>query len=147
MSMKFCVIRIKELRKTTLGNHVDALYFTIQYLGAVVLLCPVQDVSPISSFLARPGSILGPFVGSVDKLIQSHVQPCDGGFICMICGRRISHFVNMRRHVREVHLSSAAEYRCPPCDKDFRNRTAIYDHIRKHHPEWKGVDYARFKVS
>ena len=90
----------------------------------------------------------------MEELLQSHVLPCDGGFICMMkswrganCGRRIAKMVNMRRHVREVHLSSGAEYRCPSCEKHFRNRTAIYDHVRKHHPEWKGVDYARFKVS
>ena len=37
-------------------------------------------------------------------------------------------------------------YHCPTCDKYFRNRMGIYNHIRKKHKDWKGVDYDSFAV-
>ena len=91
-----------------------------------------------------PSRLLGVF--DVEELMKTRVQECDGGFICMICGRRISLRGNMVRHLRDQHLSTGADYRCPPCNKYFKNRADIYNHIRTRHRDWQGVNYDNFAV-
>ena len=84
---------------------------------------------------------------TVDELIQSKVKACDGGFVCMICGSRNRRSDSMRRHMREIHLSTDEDYHCPPCNKYFKNKTNIYTHIKSNHKDWKGVNYEYFRVN
>ena len=77
--------------------------------------------------------------------MQIHARLCDGGYICMICGKIIS-LINIRRHLREVHIGTQVKYRCPPCGKEFANRRTIYSHVRLSHKDWKGVDLDSFKM-
>jgi DNA-directed RNA polymerase subunit RPC12/RpoP len=76
--------------------------------------------------------------------MQTQVQECSNGYICMLCGKRIKQRFNLKRHLKELHLD--AQYRCPPCQRMFKNKTAIYDHICRQHPDWKGVNYDNFLV-
>ena len=85
--------------------------------------------------------VLGLHHQSVDDLMQSKVEACDGGFVCMLCGKFNKRRDHMRRHIREIHLSLDGVYQCPSCGKYFKNRTAIYSHVHKLHKEWKGVNY------
>ena len=80
--------------------------------------------------------------------MKSNVQVCDGGFICLICWKSIKNSYNMRRHMREIHVSSAigVGYHCPPCDKYFSNQRNMKHHIDKHHVNWKGVNTDTFVV-
>ena len=80
-----------------------------------------------------------------DDLMQHYVQACDRGSICMICGKRLKDR-NMRRHMREIHLSSDEKYYCRPCNKHFKNRQCIYAHVTRNHKDWKGVNYDSFAV-
>ena len=93
--------------------------------------------------------LLGSLSQSVDHLMQSKVEDCDGGFVCMLCGKiclKKGGKSNMRRHMREIHLSLDEVYQCPLCDKYFKNQTGIYNHIKYNHKEWKGVNYDNFAV-
>ena len=70
-----------------------------------------------------------------------------GGYICLICEKRFSSDTgNMKRHMREIHLSSEDDYKCPPCNKYFKNRQNIYYHIRRCHKDWKMINYEIFSV-
>ena len=89
---------------------------------------------------------------TVDELMEHYVRACDGGSICLVCGKRLRASKrgvlasNMRRHMREIHLSSDEDYYCPPCAKYFKNKSSMRDHIRRKHSDWKGVDYDSFAV-
>ena len=50
--------------------------------------------------------------------------------------------------MREIHVSSAigVGYHCPPCDKYFKNRMSIYNHVKMSHKDWQGVNYDDFAV-
>ena len=94
-------------------------------------------------------SILGLHTLTVDDLMMlNKVQACDGGFVCMICDERLSSS-RVRAHMRDIHLSSDGDFHCPPwyCDRYFKNRKGIYDHIRKWHKDWKSVNYDDFAVN
>ena len=90
--------------------------------------------------------ILGLQPLTVDDLMAGKVQACDSGFICMICGTSVKRSPHMRRHMREIHLSSGEDYYCPPCDMYFKNQQRIYKHVTKQHKGWKGVNYDNFFV-
>ena len=76
--------------------------------------------------------------------MKSKVRAHDGGFICLVCGKWL--VAQMRRHMRQLHLSSDKDYFCPPCDKYFKNRMSIYNHVKINHKDWQGVNYDDFAV-
>ena len=84
---------------------------------------------------------------TVDELMQSKVKSTANTFVCIICGKSNTRSDSMRRHMREIHLSSDEDYHCPPCNKYFKNRQNIYNHIRKYHKDWNGVNYEYFRVN
>ena len=97
-----------------------------------------------SLFNPEPGIIMdGGHTLTVDELMKMYARRCDGGSICLICRKKI---FEIRRHMREIHLSSGEDYYCPTCDKFFKNRSAMYNHIRRKHEEWKGVAMDSFAV-
>ena len=97
-----------------------------------------------SLFNPEPGVIMnGGHTLTVDELMKMYARRCDGGSICLICRKKI---FEIRRHMREIHLSSGEDYYCPTCDKFFKNRSAMYNHIRRKHEEWKGVAMDSFAV-
>ena len=73
---------------------------------------------------------------SVDELMQSKVQVTGDGFTCTICGSCIKYSYTMKRHMQNIHLSSAKDYYCPSCNKYFKNRGQIYNHVYYIHKEW-----------
>ena len=82
---------------------------------------------------------------SVDDLMKSHVvKMLDGGHLCLICGKQMS--AQIRRHLRDIHLSSDKEYYCPDCNKYFKNRQLIYQHVNKNHKDWTNTDYTSLAV-
>ena len=70
---------------------------------------------------------------SMDNLMKHKVQERDGAFFCMLCRKKLKHFYNMQRHMREVHLSSDGDYHCPPCDRYFKANRSFCVHIAKYH--------------
>ena len=84
---------------------------------------------------------------SVDDVMKSKVKSCDGVYACQLCGSITKHWSTIRRHVREVHLSSDKSYCCPPpCNKYYKNRRGLYQHFQSQHKDWKGIDYNTFAV-
>ena len=76
----------------------------------------------------------------VEGLMQSKIQACDGGFICLICGTSNKQHSSIRRHMREIHLDR--RYRCPSCDKYFKNQRYMKNHVTINHKDWMvDVDY------
>ena len=88
--------------------------------------------------------ILGEPTLTLDDLMQHYVRACDGGSICLVCGKKLSSHV--RRHMREIHLSSDDDNYCPICDKHLKNKSCMYVHILRNHKDWKGVDCDSFAV-
>jgi uncharacterized C2H2 Zn-finger protein len=80
----------------------------------------------------------------LELLLETRVQVCANGFVCMICGKTIALKKNLKRHLQEAHMTPV-QYRCPPCDKVFVNR-AIYKHVSMHHADWKGIDFEKFRI-
>ena len=79
--------------------------------------------------------------------MKSKVQTCDSGLVCLICGKRLCpNMSKMKRHMREIHLSFDGAYHCPTCDKYFKNRMGIYNHIKRWHEDWKGINCDSFAV-
>ena len=52
----------------------------------------------------------------------------------------------MRRHMNSVHVTSEIPYRCPPCNKEFRNKSYMKSHVKSNHVDWIGVDCSIFAV-
>ena len=79
--------------------------------------------------------------------MKSYVQECDdGGFLCLICWKSIKRSDAMRRHMREIHIVSYVNYRCPPCDKLFNNKRKMKAHVDYKHKNWRGVNIETFAV-
>ena len=53
---------------------------------------------------------------------------------------------DVKKHMRDQHCVLASQYFCPACDKWFRIKKAMYDHVRKVHAEWNVSDYEKFRV-
>ena len=83
-------------------------------------------------------------IDDLKALVAANVERCDYGFVCLICSRSIKQMTKMRRHMREVHMKPK-EYRCPPCNLVFKNRH-FGDHVRKFHPDWRGINIDRFLI-
>ena len=83
---------------------------------------------------------------TVDDLMQSSAQLYHGRFKCMICEKQLSQKKHMRRHMRNIHLSSPRDYQCPWCKKYLKNKTIIYKHVRFFHKDKSGINYNRFIV-
>ena len=76
--------------------------------------------------------------------MSTKVKLCDKGFACLLCGQTIKAKQNMKNHLRDIHMKPR-QYKCPPCDKFFTNRSFV-QHIYKLHPDWHGIDYESFRI-
>ena len=112
-----------------------------RYLAGSLPLIPPNF---LFSHLAYDLTVDGGHTLTLDELLQNYVQPCDGGSICLICGKKL--LGHVRRHMQDIHLSFEGAYYCPTCDKKFKSRNNMYDHIRYKHKDWKGVNVANFEV-
>ena len=81
----------------------------------------------------------------LETLMATKSKPCAMGFACLICGRSIKERKNMRAHMRNQHMTPQ-KYSCPTCNQIFEKYMAFYVHVRKHHPNWQGIDYESFRV-
>jgi uncharacterized C2H2 Zn-finger protein len=79
-------------------------------------------------------------------MMDTQVQACETGLICLVCGKIIQHRNHMRRHMNDLHLA-AQEYHCPLCQKTFPARSNFYSHVHVKHPDWKGVSIDSFRMS
>ena len=100
----------------------------------------------------QPVAVAGPSDGtptdhlSVDDLMKSKVQECEGGFLCLICWKSMKYSGNMRVHLREKHIVSLVNYHCPPCDKIFNSKRKMKAHVDYKHKNWRGVNIETFAV-
>ena len=140
---------IKLLLGTKLINkmyHKIESFYTLansNYFGTIFQFCLIVDTLFCYDNLF---CLIGLQAMSVEDLMKSHVITMQdgGGYICLICGKQMG--FNIRRHLREIHLSSGKEYFCPECDKYFKNKQAIYQHVTKTHKDWKNMDYTSLSV-
>jgi hypothetical protein len=79
----------------------------------------------------------------LELLVQTQVQDCQGGFMCLICGKTVAQRGAVKRHMREVH-TTPVQYHCPPCNKVFNNRS-FHNHVVSVH-KFKGIDFEKFRV-
>ena len=64
------------------------------------------------------------------------------GIMCSICKKVILNESNFKRHVHEVHFENQSFfYKCPKCPNvNRRAKRKMIEHIRKYHPELRGLD-------
>jgi hypothetical protein len=79
-----------------------------------------------------------------DSLMRTQVLQEDGAFVCKLCSRRIKQRSHMKRHMKDTHLKPN-QYRCP-CDKWYNNRSALYQHVVKHHRDLGVINLDDFLV-
>ncbi len=72
----------------------------------------------------------------------SQIEACDGGFVCLVCGKTTKYMSTIKRHIKEAHMAPR-QYFCPPCNTVFYNR-AFYTHVRTKHPAWQGINLDKF---
>ena len=80
---------------------------------------PVAVAGPSDGTPTETGLIVdGEHTLSVDELMRDYVKICKGGSdsICLVCGKKLGS-VSMKRHMREIHLTSGRDYHCPTCDE------------------------------
>ena len=80
----------------------------------------------------------------LEVLMSTQVRICDKGFACLLCGRTMKAKYHMKSHLRDTHMKPR-QYRCPPCNKTFTNRS-FATHISVHHRDWHGIDYESFRI-
>ena len=80
----------------------------------------------------------------LEVLMSTKVRICDKGFACLLCGRTMKAKYHMKSHLRDTHMKPR-QYRCPPCNKTFTNRS-FATHISAHHRDWHGIDYVSFRI-
>ena len=83
-------------------------------------------------------------VGGLQELMETQVEMCDYGFVCLVCTKAIKGKQEMRRHMREQHMRPR-QYQCPPCGLTFKNRQ-FFLHVNKNHPDWRGMNFERFRI-
>ena len=77
--------------------------------------------------------------------MENQVSEVEGGFLCLVCGRKISRKNHMRRHIRDQHIS-AEKYLCPVCHKIANNKNSIYSHMKQMHGNTKSINYAKHLI-
>ena len=63
----------------------------------------------------------------------------DGRFLCLICNKVLKNKEKSRKHFRDIHWADAPTFLCPEENYTYTSRNAFGEHIRRNHPEWKGV--------
>lgn len=59
---------------------------------------------------------------------QIHAQTCS--ITCRVCGKQFSSRANNVRHMKTFHTSVRA-FRCPFCDRSFKHKFHMKDHLEK----------------
>lgn len=81
---------------------------------------------------------------SLQALIAENTRPTDaGGHFCIICDKDLGY---VKRHFEDLHWSDAPSYFCPApkCQKVYTAKSAFSMHLRRNHPDWKGVPLDTF---
>ena len=56
-------------------------------------------------------------------------------FRCKVCGKESSHSNDMKKHIEATHLDGVS-LQCPQCEKTFRSRNALAQHIHYTHKRY-----------
>lgn len=76
----------------------------------------------------------------LENLAAEQMVPVEGGFMCLMCGVVIKNKFHTARHVENVHVDTGLRYLCPVCQRELRTRHKFKDHMRKHGPQYRGLD-------
>ena len=82
----------------------------------------------------------------LQALIAKHTRPTDDdGHFCIICSKGLSPG-SVKGHFEDLHWSGAPSYYCPApkCQKVYTAKSAFRSHLRRNHPDWKGVPLDAF---
>ena len=81
----------------------------------------IQKVSSITSNIQE-----------LEKQLKQYLKKCQNGlYRCTICGKIGSRSRNLKQHI-ETHIEGL-EFPCENCDKKFRSRNVLNNHIVKYH--------------
>lgn len=74
--------------------------------------------------------------------VDSNGDIIERPFMCDLCGRQTASRNNMFLHMQTMHLR--VMMKCKHCKAEFKNRGRLETHIRKIHPEIKGLLQCKF---
>ncbi len=80
-------------------------------------------------------------------MFENQVNYAAGCVLCCLCKKPLKHKGSVRRHFKSHHYFDNTTYRCPICEKGFKAACNFQSHIYCYHPELKGLDYEKCKVS
>jgi len=92
-----------------------------------------------------PGSSEGAKTSLQALIAENTRQTDDGGHFCLICVKGLAPG-SVKNHFEDLHWSEAPAYYCPAanCQKRYTAKSAFRSHIKRSHPEWKGVPLEAF---
>jgi hypothetical protein len=82
----------------------------------------------------------------VQDFIDTNVLVTNDGFLCTLCSKLMSKF-SIRRHAEQMHINVGIIYKCPMCKMDKNTKNALQKHVYALHPELKGMDFERCRVT
>ena len=68
-------------------------------------------------------------IEEIDQTIEEMMEKVDGTWKCMTCGKMFKNKCHVKEHV-EIHIEGL-NFPCQFCDKTFRSRHSLRDHIVK----------------
>ena len=77
---------------------------------------------------------------SMEFLMRNKVRKNGDSFQCLLCFKCIKRMTDVKKHMRAQHCVLASQYFCPSCDKWFRIKKSMYDHVRNNHRDWNVSD-------
>lgn len=83
----------------------------------------------------------------VSGLVDNQVSEIEGGFLCLICGRKIARLNDMKRHMKDQHLPRNERYQCPICSKIFELKNNLIGHVHAKHKDIRGLNYSKCKMA
>jgi len=66
--------------------------------------------------------------------IKKHcVRAKDGGYNCLLCGKKGRDMYHMRQHIESAHPELSPGYECHICNRQFKNHSCWNLHMKKYH--------------
>jgi len=75
--------------------------------------------------------LLNEGVSEVENTVNQHIEKCNEGFKCKLCGKTAVLSRNLKNHI-ETHLEGLS-FPCNLCGKTFRSRNSLYSHKSQTH--------------
>ena len=89
----------------------------------------------------------GAYEDEESAYIQQNVDETANGVICLLCGTVIKQKFNVKRHFAIKHnVGNQCSYRCPLCQRVYKNKHSFSNHVYMVHKEMKGLTFEKYAI-